>query len=59
VNPPGLKLSVEESANANFTTPYLNHDSEFGPFWGDQTRGTTPGENEDDLLPNQNSLNNL
>ena len=33
VNPPGLKLSVEESANADFTTPYLNYDSEFGAFW--------------------------
>jgi hypothetical protein len=33
VNPPGLKLSVEESANADFTTPYLNYDSEFGEFW--------------------------
>jgi hypothetical protein len=60
VNPPGLKLSVEESANADFTTPYLNYDSEFGQFWGAQTWGTTPSEDEEsNLLPNQNSLNNL
>ena len=54
VNPPGLKLSVEESANADFTTPYLNYDSEFGQFWGAQTWGT-----DDEDFPNQNSLNNL
>jgi hypothetical protein len=56
VNPPGLKLSVEESENADFTTPYLNYDSEFGAFWGAQKWGSL---GSDDLLPNQNSLNNL
>lgn len=56
VNPPGLKLSVEESQNADFTTPYFDYDSEFGQFWGAQTWGL-PGNK--DLLPNQNSLNNL
>ena len=55
VNPPGLKLSVEESANADFTTPYLNYDSDFGQFWGAQTWGTV----SEDGFPNQNSLNNL
>jgi hypothetical protein len=58
MNPPGLKLSIEESAAADFSMPYLNYDSDFGQFWGAQTWGTNPGEDED-LLPNQNSLTNL
>jgi hypothetical protein len=61
VNPPGLKLSAEESADADFTTPYLDFDSEFGEFWALQNWGTTPSEEDEDggLLPNQNSFNNL
>lgn len=54
VNPPELKLSVEESANANFTTPYLNYDSGFGKFWAVQNWNDC---NED--FPNQNSFKNL
>ena len=54
VNPPGLKNSIEEGANADFTTPYLDWDSEFGQFWGAQNWGT----NDPDFA-NQNSKNNL
>jgi hypothetical protein len=54
VNPPGLKLSVEESANADFTTPYLNDDSKFGEFWAAQN-----WNDGNDDFPDQNSFNNL
>ncbi|KAI9146970.1 Beta-glucanase [Paramyrothecium foliicola] len=54
VNPPGVLNSIEENANADFVTPYLNYDSEFGKFWYAQT-----WNNGNKDFPNQNTLNNL